>query len=118
MTDLAGRRIGFGRALSRWLAALLSYLTLYIGFFMAGFTARKQALHDYVAGTLVVDRWAFSEHPERQRRNLGAGVIVLAAVVPLVLVAIWESSPRLPCRPIRTTRCAQKSPKRWCMATR
>jgi len=88
VTDLAGRRIGFGRALGRWCAALLSYLTLYIGFFMAGFTERKQALHDYVAGTLVVDRWAFSEHAERQQRSLGAGVIVLAAVVPLVFVAI------------------------------
>ena len=88
VTDLAGRRIGFGRALGRWCAALLSYLTLYIGFFMAGFTSRKQALHDYVAGTLVVDRWAFSEHAERQQRALGAGVIVLAAVVPLAFVAI------------------------------
>ncbi|HEY0233205.1 MAG TPA: RDD family protein, partial [Dokdonella sp.] len=88
VTDLEGRRLSLGRALGRWFAASLSYLTLYIGFFMAGFTQRKQALHDYVAGTLVVDRWAFSEQPERQQRTLGAGVIVLAIAVPLVCVAL------------------------------
>jgi len=87
VTDLAGRRIGLGRALGRWFAAALSYLTLYIGFFMAGFTERKQALHDYVAGTLVVDRWAFSEQPERQQRTLGAGIVVLA-IVPVVFIAL------------------------------
>jgi len=87
VTDLAGRRISLGRALGRWFAATLSYLSLYIGFFMAGFTERKQALHDYVAGTLVVDRWAFSDQPERQQRTLGAGVIVLA-IVPVAFIAI------------------------------
>ena len=45
VTDTAGHRLGFGRALWRNVAALFSYLTLYIGFFMAGFTGRKQALH-------------------------------------------------------------------------
>ncbi|MEP7044453.1 MAG: RDD family protein [Dokdonella sp.] len=87
VTDLAGRRLAFGRALARWFAAALSYLTFYVGFLMAGFTGRKQALHDYVAGTLVVDRWAWSEHPERQRPGLGGGVIVLA-IVPFVFIAI------------------------------
>jgi len=28
-------------------------LTLFIGYIIAGFTERKQALHDMVAGTLV-----------------------------------------------------------------
>lgn len=54
VTDLAGERISFARATGRFFAALLSYLTLFIGFLMAGFTARRQALHDMVAGTLVV----------------------------------------------------------------
>jgi uncharacterized RDD family membrane protein YckC len=30
-------------------------MTLLVGFIMAGFTQRKQALHDMLAGTLVVN---------------------------------------------------------------
>ena len=54
VTDLDGGRIGFGRATCRLLAKIVSGLILYIGFIMAGFTARKQALHDMMCGTLVV----------------------------------------------------------------
>ena len=78
VTDLDGRRIGFGHALGRWFAAALSYLTFYVGFFMAGFTERKQALHDYVANTLVVDQWAYSDSPELQQRSAGGCAIALA----------------------------------------
>jgi len=56
VTDLEGERIGFGRATCRLLAKIISALILYIGFIMAGFTARKQALHDMMCGTLVVVR--------------------------------------------------------------
>ena len=54
VTDLEGRRIGFGRATGRYFAKILSALILGIGFLMAAFTERKQALHDMVASTLVV----------------------------------------------------------------
>jgi uncharacterized RDD family membrane protein YckC len=54
VTDLTGKRIGFGRATGRYFAKILSILTLCIGFAMAGFTRRKQALHDMVANTLVL----------------------------------------------------------------
>jgi len=54
VTDLDGRRIGFGRATGRYFAKILSALTLGIGFLMAGFTERKQALHDMVASCLVI----------------------------------------------------------------
>ncbi len=81
VTDREGRRLSFGRALGRWLAAALSHLTLWIGFLMAGFTERKRALHDFVADTLVVDKWAFTAHPERQQRGLGGCVIVFLIVV-------------------------------------
>lgn len=46
--------ITFARASGRFFAKILSYLTLCIGFFMAAFTERKQALHDMVARTLVL----------------------------------------------------------------
>ncbi len=54
VTDLAGNRIAFGRATGRFFARYISWLTLGIGFLMAGFTQRKQALHDLIAGTLIV----------------------------------------------------------------
>ena len=54
VTDLNGNRIGFGRATGRYFGTILSALILGIGFLMAAFTARKQALHDILASTLVV----------------------------------------------------------------
>jgi uncharacterized RDD family membrane protein YckC len=54
VTTLDGRRIGVGRATARLLAKLLSLALLGLGFVVAGVDARKQALHDKVAGTLVV----------------------------------------------------------------
>jgi len=54
VTDLDGNRIGFGRALGRFFGKILSGVILYIGFIMAGFTEKKQGLHDMIAGTLVV----------------------------------------------------------------
>lgn len=53
VTDLEGRRISFARATGRHFAKLLSGMILLVGFIMAGFTERKQALHDMIAGTLV-----------------------------------------------------------------
>ncbi len=58
VTDLSGNRIGFGRALGRNLAEILSALILLIGYILVAFTEKKQALHDMIAGTLVVKRAA------------------------------------------------------------
>jgi len=54
VTSLEGQRIGFGRASGRFFGKFISGMTLLIGYMMAGFTERKQALHDILAGTLVV----------------------------------------------------------------
>ena len=54
VTDLEGRRISFGRASGRFFGKIISAMILYIGFMMAGFTEKKQALHDMIAGTLVI----------------------------------------------------------------
>ena len=54
VTDLAGNRVTFARASGRFFGMLVSSFTLGIGFLMAGFTARKQALHDILAGCLVI----------------------------------------------------------------
>ncbi|MGB0653059.1 MAG: RDD family protein [Thermoplasmatota archaeon] len=60
VTDLQGQRISFARATGRYFAAILSYMILFIGFFMIGWTERKQGLHDMIAGTLVrkEESWA------------------------------------------------------------
>jgi uncharacterized RDD family membrane protein YckC len=54
VTDLDGNRISFGRATGRFFAKFISGFILLIGYIMAGFTERKQALHDILAGTLVI----------------------------------------------------------------
>jgi uncharacterized RDD family membrane protein YckC len=61
VTDLEGRRIGFGKATGRHFAKILSALILGIGFLMVAFTQRKQGLHDILAGTLVVKGQAPSQ---------------------------------------------------------
>lgn len=54
VTDLDGNRITFGRASGRFFGRILSALILDIGFIMAAFTEKKQALHDMMAGTIVL----------------------------------------------------------------
>jgi len=56
VTDADGGRLSFAHATGRYFAKILSACTLYIGFIMAGFTEKKQGLHDIVAGTLVVKK--------------------------------------------------------------
>ena len=48
-----GQRITFVNALGRYLGKILSTLTLLIGFMMAGWDSKKQALHDKLASTYV-----------------------------------------------------------------
>lgn len=54
VTDMAGHRISFGRATGRFFGKIISGMILMIGYIMAGFTAQKQALHDMMAGCLVM----------------------------------------------------------------
>lgn len=56
VTNLAGERIGFGRATGRHFAMILSVLSFGIGFVMMAFTEKKQALHDMISGCLVIRR--------------------------------------------------------------
>ncbi len=56
VTDLEGNRISFLKATGRHFGKFLSAIILFIGYLMAGFTEKKQALHDILAGCLVVRR--------------------------------------------------------------
>jgi uncharacterized RDD family membrane protein YckC len=53
VVGLDGRPLGFGPALLRSLAGLLSLLPLGAGFLMAGLRRDKRALHDLLAGSRV-----------------------------------------------------------------
>jgi uncharacterized RDD family membrane protein YckC len=55
VADLSGRRVSFGRALLRNLARQLSGI-FFVGYIMAGFTEKKQALHDILSSCLVLRR--------------------------------------------------------------
>jgi uncharacterized RDD family membrane protein YckC len=55
VTNLEGQRLSFGHATGRFFSKIITGLIpLGIGYIMAGFTEKKQALHDMIAGTLVV----------------------------------------------------------------
>lgn len=56
VADLDGNRISFVRASVRHWGKFFSALIFFIGFFMAAFTDKKQALHDMMAGCLVINR--------------------------------------------------------------
>lgn len=65
VVGLDGERIGFFRASGRFFAKILSGLSLMVGFLMAAVTRRKQALHDVLAGCMVVNAEAPQDDLER-----------------------------------------------------
>jgi uncharacterized RDD family membrane protein YckC len=57
VTDIAGQRVSFGRATGRHFGKIITnMIPAFIGYIMAGFTEKKQALHDMMAGCLVLRR--------------------------------------------------------------
>lgn len=92
VTDVVGQPIGMGKSFWRWAAYtffnLLSCgIVSVVSAFTAGLTERKQAVHDMACGTLVVDKWAFTEHPDWQRRELGVVTIVIIVLSVLATIA-------------------------------
>ena len=91
--DVVDRNVAAMRALGRerGVAVRVHFKSLkcggLAGYLMAAFTQRKQALHDLICGTLVVDKWAYTHHPERQRRELGTitwVILVLGGLLALL----------------------------------
>ena len=57
VTDMEGRRVSFWRATGRHFAKIVTnMIPLLIGYILAGFTDKKQALHDIIAGCLILRR--------------------------------------------------------------
>jgi len=91
VTNVRGERIGFARAAIRFVAKLLSLFTLCIGYLLIAVTPRRQALHDLIAGTVVVDG----------ARPQPAWLVSAVACVPLVLVVAGMALPAYEDRAIR-----------------
>jgi uncharacterized RDD family membrane protein YckC len=56
VVDMEGNRITFGRATGRYFARIVTNLTFLIGYIIAGFTEKKQALHDLIASCIVIQK--------------------------------------------------------------
>ena len=56
VTDEKGRRLSIAQSFGRNILKFLSAIILCIGFMMAGWTRRKQGLHDIIARALVVEQ--------------------------------------------------------------
>ncbi len=54
VVDTQGNKINFGQASGRHFGKILSGMILFIGYMMAGWTDRKQALHDIISDCLVI----------------------------------------------------------------
>jgi len=88
-----GTRVSFWRAFLRSLfyavfTAVTCGLGVLISGLMAALTERKQSLHDMVCDTLVVDKHAFTDHPEWQREELGTVTIVILVLFGLFFAGI------------------------------
>jgi uncharacterized RDD family membrane protein YckC len=86
VTDKGGP-MDYGKAFARWFSSIVSHMTQSIGFVIAAFTPRRQALHDYIVGTLVVE----SPNPRYAgilRNNRATWAIILCVLVfPILLTA-------------------------------
>ena len=54
VVNLSGGKLSFGQATGRHFGKIVSGIILGIGYLMQPFTERKQALHDMMAGALVI----------------------------------------------------------------
>jgi uncharacterized RDD family membrane protein YckC len=71
----------WGQIIGREALKFISALILYIGFIMAGFTEKKQALHDKIAKTLVIYK------EPNKKFGIGAKLaIILASILPILLI--------------------------------
>jgi uncharacterized RDD family membrane protein YckC/Tfp pilus assembly major pilin PilA len=85
VTTLDGERLSFLHATGRVLAFLVSSCIALISFLMVAFTDRHQALHDFIASTLVVRKgYTPQEIAAAPAAARGAGVVVIAIAVVFV----------------------------------
>ena len=88
--DLNGQRLSFVKSLGRNLCKIISNLTANIGYVMAGFTVRKQALHDIISNCLVIDKNADinSLKPLPQKPLWYTILMCVLALLPMFLLVV------------------------------
>lgn len=93
----SGERISFVRAFARYAAYFATVVFSFglgglVSALTTGLSERRQALHDMICDTLVVDKWAFTDRPDLQRRELGAVtwvvIVIGAGLLGLLLLGI------------------------------
>lgn len=72
VTDARGRRIGFGRALARQFAKVLSTLLCGIGYLLQLWNGKRQTLHDMICGCLVLRQAPEGDRDSREARMVVA----------------------------------------------
>ncbi len=70
-----GTTMTYGRAFGRCFAFFFSYLTLGVGFLLAGWNPKKRALHDFICGTKVI-----------RTKKAGTVLVVICSVLLFVIV--------------------------------
>jgi uncharacterized RDD family membrane protein YckC/Tfp pilus assembly protein PilE len=91
VVDYQGNRLSFMHALGRNLGGIVSsFIPFAIGYFMAAFTQRKQAIHDIIASCLVVSA---ENEPgvapvNESTSNSNVAIVAICAVVFFVLIAV------------------------------
>ncbi|MGG4202811.1 RDD family protein [Paenibacillus jamilae] len=73
VVDEHNQKLSFGRASARYMSGYINIFTVFVGFIMAAFTARKQALHDLIARTYVVDKREL-DYILREQTERGTGM--------------------------------------------
>lgn len=81
VADVHGDRISFGRAMARRLGTLVDLITLNIGYLIQPFTKRRQALHDIIAGTVVL-------RTRKEGEWSGVGILIIYLVVAMVGLSV------------------------------
>ncbi len=87
VVDAGGARIGLVRATGRHLAGTLSWITLNIGHLMALLPPQRQALHDRIAGTHVVQENADARLPAWASAWLVLQVVLAVAATAWLFLA-------------------------------
>ncbi len=79
-----GSKLPFGRVVVReTIGKIISMIIIYIGYIIAGFTSRKQALHDFMGGSIVVYK-----NPNDGKKANGAVIAIVVCVSFFVVIAI------------------------------
>ena len=86
-----GEAISFARGIGRYFAyTVFALVTCGLGVLISGlmvaFSQNKQALHDMICDTIVVDRWAFTDQPELQKDGLDTVTMVILGVFALLVI--------------------------------